>query len=226
LHSFYTSQIPKHYISDEQGKFMWELLFRTGAAFIPLLFVYWYLRKLDVGEVFQHQHLVVKLICLFAVQSFYVMLGVLILEIWSFEMSSFIFAIVFVGLSFMVISNFDLILNLKFRREVPLNDLVNPDLTVGMVALVERKYTNSNVTIKSVLLLFWMALMSMFGFAFVLLFWGSSLWVGVSGYWEFWNFESVLDGIWWTFNTLTMTLVSLTLFWNGMKPVNSDTLDS
>ena len=190
-----------------------ELLFRTGAAFFPLLFVYWYLRKLDVREVFQHHHLVVKLICLFAVEFFYLVLMLLILEVGLYFTPPIIVHIVSIGLSFMVISNFDLILNLKFRREVPLNDLVDPDLSVGMVALVERKYTNSNVTIKSVLLLFWMALMSMFGFAYVVFIWGYTLWVGISGYGE-------------TILYLTMTLVSLTLFWNGMKPVNSDTLDS
>ena len=204
---------------------MWELLFRTGQAFIPLLFVYWYLRKLDVGEVFQNHHLVVKLICLFSVQSFYVMLMALINSIRESSEGLFIW-IVSVGLSFMVISNFGLILNLKFRREVPLNDLVNPDLSVGMVVLVERKYTTSNVTIKSVVLLFWMAFMSISGFTFVLLYWGPFLWVGISGYWELFGLESVLDGIWWTILYLTMTLVSLTLFWNGMKHVNSDTLDS
>ena len=213
---------------------MWELLIGIGELFLPLPLIYWYLRLMNVGEVIQNQSVWIKLICLFSVQCVYIIfvgfisglvekLIELSIEGLAADLLSGFFIL---SLGFVMIAEFDLILNQKFRREVPLKDIVDPDLSVGMVALVERKYTNSTITIRSLFYSFLWILTSILGFAFVALVWGSLLWMGIPDYLNQSGFITALDGILGVIGFLTMTLVSLTLFWNGMKPVNSNTLDS
>ena len=206
----------------------------TGLLFLPLPLIYWYLRLMNVGEVIQNQSVWIKLICLFSVQCVYIIfvgfisglvekLIELSIEGLAADLLSGFFIL---SLGFVMIAEFDLILNQKFRREVPLKDIVDPDLSVGMVALVERMYTNSTITIRSLFYSLLWVLTSILGFASVAYIWVLILWMGIPDFLNQSGFISALDGILGVIGILTMTLVSLTLFWNGMKPVNSDTLDS
>ena len=213
---------------------MWELLMWTGLLFLPLPLIYWYLRLMNVGEVIQNQSVWIKLICLFSVQCVYILfiayISGLVEHLSELSIEGFaahlLSGFVILSLGFVMIAEFDLILNQKFRREVPLKDIVDPDLSVGMVALVERMYTNSTITIRSLFYSLLWVLTSILGFASVAYIWVLILWMGIPDFLNQSGFISALDGILGVIGILTMTLVSLTLFWNGMKPVNSNTLDS
>lgn len=206
----------------------------TGLLFLPLPLIYWYLRLMNVGEVIQNQSVWIKLICLFSVQCVYILfiayISGLVEHLSELSIEGFaahlLSGFVILSLGFVMIAEFDLILNQKFRREVPLKDIVDPDLSVGMVALVERMYTNSTITIRSLFYSLLWVLTSILGFASVAYIWVLILWMGIPDFLNQSGFISALDGILGVIGILTMTLVSLTLFWNGMKPVNSNTLDS
>ena len=214
---------------------MWELLIQTGLLFLPLPLIYWYLRLMNVGEVIQNQSVWIKLICLFSVQCVYMMfvgfIGGLVERLIELSIEGFaahLFSgFIILALGFRMIAEFDLILNQKFGREAPLKDIMDPiPGSAGMVALVKRIYTSSTVTIRSVFFSLLWLLTSILGFAFVAIVGGSLLWMGVPDFLNQSGFITALDGILGIIGFLTMTLVSLTLFWNGMKPINSDTLDS
>ena len=207
---------------------MSEILIAAAVAFIPLPLIYWYLRYLNVGEVIQNQSVWIKLNCLFSVQFVYMFCGGIIGgQLQSFEPSDLFREFIFLCLGFRMIAEFDLILNQKFRREVPLKDIEDPiPSSAGMVAVVERMYTNSTITIGSLFFSLLWVLTSIMGFALVAGIWVAFLWMGIPEFLNQSGFITVTEGILGFIGYLTVTLVSLTLFWNGMKPVNNDTLDS
>ena len=214
---------------------MWELLIQTGLLFLPLPLIYWYLRLMNVGELIQNQSVWIKLICLFSVQCVYIIfvgfISGLVEKLIELSIeglaADLLSGFIILGLGFRMIAEFDLILNQKFEREVPLKDIMDPiPGSAGMVALVKQIYTSSTITISSFFFSLLWVLTSILGFAFVAIVGGSLLWMGIPDFLNQSGFITALDGILGIIGFLTMTLVSLTLFWNGMKPINSDTLDS